>query len=63
MWQLSGNAEAVADASTGATVAVAVAVALTLAEDVAVVAGADELVSGFGGPLGPGHPTPGAMIS
>lgn len=58
------SGSAVSEAADSALVAVAVPVALAAAEEASVdeAAGA-ELVSVSGGPLGPGQPSPGSIIS
>lgn len=58
------SGSAVSDAADSALVAVAVLVALAVAEEASVdEATRAELVSVLGGPLGPGQPSPGRMIS
>lgn len=58
------SGSAVSEAADSALVAVAELVALAVAEEASVddAAGA-ELVSVLGGPLGPGQPSPGRMMS
>lgn len=54
----------VSEAAASARVAVAELVALVVAEEASVDEAAGvELASGLGGPLGPGQPSPGRMMS